>query len=74
MDNIIQTRKIEAFDIYGLAYNCPYLLRIDGCPFIRMDKLSFKKKVDWIKGLNDNEIEDILDYHFSCSRKRKTGT
>jgi hypothetical protein len=35
-----------------------------------VDKFSFKKKVDWIKGLNDEEKEDILEYHFFCTRKR----
>lgn len=62
--------KIEKSDIYGIAYNCPYLLRIDSCPFKKVDKLSFEKKVDWIKGLNDEEKEDILEYHFFCTRKR----
>lgn len=70
MEKTMITKRIPGYDIYGLAYNCPYLLRIDGCPLKEIDNFSFKKKVDWIKGLNDEEKEGILEYHCYCTRKR----
>ncbi len=70
--DINMTQKVAGYDIYGLAYNCPYLQRIDGCPFKPVDSLSFKKKVDWIRGLNVEEKANILDHHSFCTRKRDT--
>lgn len=70
MEDIILSINTAGSEIYGIAYSCPYLLRREGCPFKEIDNFSFKKKVDWIKGLNDEEKEDILDYHLFCSRKR----
>lgn len=55
----IYIAQIAGSEMYGLAYSCPYLLRIDGCPFKIIDKYSFKKKVDWVKSLKEEERADF---------------
>ncbi len=56
--------------IYGISYNCPYLLREQDCPLLKIDSLLFKNKLDWINSLSREEKHIILTHHYTCSRKR----
>lgn len=48
---------------YGILFDCPVGKRLKDCPFYMKDHLSFKEKIQWIDGLNQNEQESIINYH-----------
>ena len=56
--------------LYGLAYNCPTRQRKDDCPFMQVEHLTFKEKVDWIDGLNKGTNQKIMEEHENCSKNR----
>jgi hypothetical protein len=56
--------------LYGLAFDCPYQTRKDGCPFIESDLFSFKERVSWINSLSTNRRKEIAEYHAECSKNR----
>lgn len=56
-------------NLYGLAYNCPYLQRKDDCPLKEVDHLSFREKIDWIENLSLGKKKSILIHHQSCPKK-----
>ena len=58
-------------NLYGLAYECPYIERKDNCLFKELDQLSFKEKVDWIDGLSQEKKSIIRELHLICSRLRE---
>ena len=60
----------EKINLYGLAYDCPYLQRLVECPFKEVDDLSFYDKVIWVECLSKEEQRVILEYHLSCSKNR----
>ena len=62
--------KTADIDLYGFAYNCPSVHRINNCPFSLVEQLPFKQKVLWINGLSNEEKELILEHHKACSIKR----
>lgn len=57
--------------IYGFAYNCPCLERLDDCPIKKIDHLSFKEKVQYIDNLSQNQKNEIIEYHIKCSKGRE---
>jgi len=61
----------EMINLYGLAYNCPYLQRKDDCLLKEVDHLSFKEKIDWIDNLCMGKKKTILAHHQVCSNKKK---
>ena len=56
--------------IYGFAYNCPCLERLDDCPIKKIDHLSFREKVRYIDNLSQIEKNEIIEYHDNCSKRR----
>jgi len=62
----------EMNNLYGLAYNCPYLQRKDDCPLKEVDHLSFKEKIDWIDNLDLDKKKAILEYHQVCPKKENS--
>jgi hypothetical protein len=57
-------------DIIGCAYGCPAQLRKKDCPFNEIGHLSFKEKVIWMKRIDNNKKESIIQHHIFCSRNR----
>lgn len=60
----------EAYPLYGLAYNCPCLQRLDDCPFKEGDHHSYSERVVWIQYLSKEEKETIREHHKVCSKNR----
>jgi len=56
--------------IYSIAYGCPKNRRDDDCPFLEIVHFSFKEKIEWINGLNDEDKETILKHHSICTKKK----
>jgi hypothetical protein len=57
-------------NIYGLAYQCPVLLRESDCPLAEIDHFSFAEKLKWIKGLSAENRSSIVEHHKICSESR----
>jgi len=58
--------------IYGIAYHCPHVNRVKSCPFMEIESLSFKSKLDWLKLQTEKRMLSILDQHLKCSRRRES--
>lgn len=61
----------ENFEIFGNAYECPLQERNPDCPFIEIEHLAFKEKVDWLEDLSKRKKELIIEHHLSCIRDRE---
>ena len=61
---------VEQTNLYGLAYDCPYLQRKDDCPLKEVNHLSFKEKVEWVDRLDTEKKRTILVHHQVCSKNR----
>ena len=59
------------YEIFGCAYDCPLQKRTQDCPFMEIEHLTFKEKVDWIEDLNKGKKELIIKHHWICSRDRE---
>ena len=59
-------------NIYGLSYECPYVIRKDNCLLKCVDSLSFQEKVDWIDGLGEERKRSIWEQHIVCSQIRNS--
>lgn len=68
MDNYIDC--YNEFNLYGLAYSCPHLKRLEDCPLKQIEHLSFHEKVKWIDTLSEEEKVAILEHHQRCTRNR----
>lgn len=53
--------------LYCIAYGCPKLNRNRECPIWCIDDLTFEEKIEFINQLNDDEIDQIIDYHLVCT-------
>jgi hypothetical protein len=62
----------EIVILCGVAYNCPHLKRIETCPLMEIESLSFKSKVNWLKLQPEKKILSILDQHSKCVRRRES--
>ncbi len=56
--------------IYGIAFGCPVDERCKSCPFLPMNQLAFKDKVEWIDNLSEDRKRQIFEQHLNCSKKR----
>jgi hypothetical protein len=59
-------------NIYGLSYECPYVIRKVSCPLKKIDSLSFQKKVDWVDELSEERKRSIWEQHILCSQIRNS--
>jgi len=57
-------------NIYGFAYDCPVKERLRDCPFYEIEDFSFYEKVIWIKSINEEKRESIIQHHLFCSENR----
>ncbi len=57
-------------NLYGLSYECPYVIRKSNCPLKCVDSFSFQKKVDWIDDLSEERKRSIYEQHITCSQIR----
>jgi len=58
-------------EIFGCSYECPFQDRKQDCPFTEIDQFNFKEKVDWLKFLTNEEIDQILKHHLICLAERE---
>lgn len=66
----IEHIKTEDIVLFSLVYNCPFCYWLNDCPFKPVEKLLFRQKVLWVKGLSKEEKSTILKHHESCFIKR----
>ena len=63
---------ITTTDLYCIAYGCPKKNRDNDCPFLEIEHLSFKEKMDWIDKLDEESKESILRHHSFCTSRKIT--
>lgn len=61
---------IDDNKLYGLAFGCPFLERIENCPMKRLDELTFGEKYQLINKLSQYEKHKIFEKHINCSKNR----
>ncbi|MCI5165036.1 MAG: hypothetical protein D3903_02835 [Candidatus Electrothrix sp. GM3_4] len=54
-----------------LAAECPIGRKNAECPLSAAREMPFGEKVQWVKGLSDQEKTEIYRYHVSCFSKKK---
>ena len=59
-------------NIYGLSYECPYVIGKSNCPLKCVDSLSFQEKVNWINDLSEEIKRSIWEQHIACSHIRNS--
>lgn len=59
-------------DVYGIAYRCPFIERVQACPLMEIAALPFKEKVIWIDAQFRDTIDSILSHHLSCLNRRES--
>ena len=60
---------MEKTKLYCIAYGCPQLKRMEDCPLIKIEHLSFQEKLSWLERLSDEIKLDILLHHAFCTKK-----
>lgn len=55
----------------GLAYECPHSKRVNNCPFLEIEHLTFKEKLAWIDQFSQDRKIQIMNFHYGCSYKRE---
>lgn len=58
-------------EIYGCAFGCPLETRDKQCPFNEIEGHSAKEKVMWMKSLDMEKKESIIEHHLICTKKRE---
>jgi hypothetical protein len=53
--------------LFGLAFGCPQYERKACCPFKKIENISFKEKVDWIKCQSEKNKISMYEYHAFCT-------
>jgi hypothetical protein len=73
MDSILE----KSFDrqrslLFGLLQSCLFSEAAkDSCPLSQLrDSLSLEEKYDYVMGLSDKEVDNILEQHEECYTKR----
>ena len=73
MDSILE----KSFDrqrslLFGLLQACFFSEDAkDSCPLSQLrDRLSLEEKYDYVMGLSDKEVDNILEQHEECYTKR----
>ena len=60
----------DSINIYGIAFECPYIERRLDCSLKGQDHLSIREKIAWIGGLEEKDKCIIVQDHEICSKKR----
>jgi len=60
----------DSINIYGIAFQCPYIERCNNCSLKGQDHLSIREKIAWIGGLEEKDKCTIVQHHEICSKKR----
>ncbi|HYX07185.1 MAG TPA: hypothetical protein VE912_10675 [Bacteroidales bacterium] len=72
--NIFPNYSIKMVDhnyIYGLAFKCPFIVRVSECPFMKIDHFSIFEKVTWVGNLTYLEKKELLKIHEICRMNRE---
>ena len=60
----------NSINIYGIAFECPYIERCNDCSLKGQDHLSIREKIAWIGGLEEKDKCTIVQDHEICSKNR----
>ena len=56
--------------VLGLVIQCPFKMALPTCPAVELRKLSSEGKVEAVKNMTENSLNEIIEYHKQCGRER----
>ena len=59
-------------NLCGIAYECPHYKRINDCPLLEIELLTFEEKVSWIDLLQPDKKKQVMNFHYECSYNRES--
>jgi len=70
---INQPESIFQMDLklYGITYECPHGKRINDCPLLEIEHLTFKEKPISIDKLLQDKKNQNMNFHYTCSYNRE---
>ena len=54
----------------GLIVDCPFGKALDTCPAKEIRKLPLEKRVELVKAMDEDQLQEIIMYHKQCSKAR----
>ena len=69
---IILTSIFTAAFVVGLLMDCPFCKALDTCPAKEARKLPILGRVDIAKGMDEDQLDQIIAHHRDCLRQRET--
>jgi len=57
--------------VVGLVIDCPFGRAFDTCPAKEVRKLPIPDRIDIVKGMDENQFDQIIDHHRECLRQRE---
>jgi hypothetical protein len=57
--------------VVGLLFDCPFCKALDNCPAKEARKLPVSERIDIAKGMDENQLDQIIDHHRDCLRRRE---
>jgi hypothetical protein len=57
--------------VIGLLIDCPLGKALDACPAKEARKLPVSDRVDIGKGMDENQLNQIIHHHRNCLRQRE---
>jgi len=55
----------------SLLISCPLDKVMDNCPVKLARELPFSDRVDVVRGMDENQIDQIITHHWNCRRQRE---
>jgi hypothetical protein len=71
---MIENLDIEEKRIWvqGLLIECPMGTHLDDCPAKELRKIPLKERVNLVKEMTDDQIDQIINYHRACLIRRES--
>jgi hypothetical protein len=57
--------------VIGLLIDCPLGKEFDDCPAKEARKLPVSDRLDIANGMDENQLDQIIDHHRDCLRQRE---
>ena len=57
--------------VVGLAFDCPFGKAFDTCLTKEIRKLGIADQIDISNGMDENQLDQIIDHHRDCLRQRE---
>ena len=56
--------------VLGLVLECPFQEPLPNCPAADLRNLPVEEKLESIKNMSEQALDEIIEYHRECTKKR----